>query len=165
VSFGVRQHPGVEIMQLSRPRTVSLRSLALAVLVVSCSRPPASMGISADSPPREIALLADPNRACRLTGAWTASGTPTELPQVTRCVVPRYPKAMIAADESGEIIVRFGVDSAGLPLTPISVVRSSDPLLRDATLAAIPFLRFAPSRAALRPVTVELPITFTLMSH
>ena len=147
-------------MSILRAFSARLAVLTASALVgVACASRPTP--VTSDTVPRTAGTLATTD-ACHVTGAWNLSGESVPPPSVTRCVLPRYPRALIAADQKGEIVYRIAVDSAGHPDTSsLRVIRTSAPALVRAAEAAAPYLQFASARS--RPVVVvEMLYTFTL---
>jgi TonB family protein len=72
-----------------------------------------------------------------------------------------YPESARAEGVGGRVIVQFVVDETGAVTDPV-VIRSSDPRLDEAALAAVSASRFEPGRQRGRPVKVRfsLPVTF-----
>ena len=139
--------------------TLRARTVLLLVGLACASAPPkASVG---DGVPREAGTLASAE-TCRITGAWAPSGQAATPPVVARCVLPRYPESMRAANQQGEIVWRVAVDSLGVTdPSSVTIVRSSAPALTVAVRRAVSYLRFAPEPGRPRLI-VELPTTFTL---
>ena len=139
----------------SAPQSVSL--FAIYAFASSCATSQSqSPGATV---PQSAGTVASPS-TCPVTGAWDTRNQPVVAPEVTRCVLPRYPPQMRASGEEGEIVFRVAIDSAGVPdSSTLQVVRTSTPALVASIRAAVPYLRFAAMGAT---TVVELPFTFTL---
>jgi TonB family protein len=61
--------------------------------------------------------------------------------------VPRYPPQLAQSSVSGEVRVRFDVDSLGRPVvSSFTVVASPHPAFSDAVKRVLPEMRFEPAR-------------------
>jgi TonB family protein len=78
---------------------------------------------------------------------------------------PRYPDLLRQSGSSGQVVVRFVVDTLGrAELGNLVVVETTHPLFASAVKSALLGYRFTPGEAAGRKVRtlVQLPFTFTL---
>lgn len=77
-----------------------------------------------------------------------------------------YPPLAIRAGVEGQVVVQFVVDERGNVVDPV-VLRSPNPILSDAALAAVRESRFVPGQQRGRPVRVRyaVPVTFQLVSE
>ena len=78
---------------------------------------------------------------------------------------PRYPDALRQSGASGQVIVRFVVDTLGrAELADLTVVEATHPLFASAVKNALLGYRFTPGESAGRKVRtmVQVPFTFTL---
>ena len=76
-----------------------------------------------------------------------------------------YPPAMRTANQSGEVLAQFVVDTTGLVIREtFKVLRSPDPLFTQSVADALPSLRFTPARAGGHAVRqlIQSPFTFSL---
>jgi TonB family protein len=78
--------------------------------------------------------------------------------------VPRYPPQLAQSSVSGEVRVRFDVDTLGRPVVAsFSVVASPHPAFSDAVKRVLPDMRFEPARTpgpALQAVTESVEMSF-----
>ena len=98
-------------------------------------------------------------------GLYLVTDTPAELIGGLDSLAARvvYPEAARRAGVEGRVIVQFIVDEGGAVEDP-EVLRSPDPRLSTAALAAVRASRFLPATAEGEPVKVRfaLPVTFRL---
>ena len=78
---------------------------------------------------------------------------------------PRYPDMLRQSGATGQVVVRFVVDTLGrAEMGDVAVVEATHPLFASAVKSALAFYRFSPGEAAGRKVRtmVQVPFTFTL---
>lgn len=88
-----------------------------------------------------------------------------QVAQVRSSILPRYPAELKDRGITGDVLVRFVVDSAGrIRPGSIRVLQSSDPAFTDAVLTALHSARYLPAEIGGRRVMqmVQQPFSFRL---
>lgn len=97
-------------------------------------------------------------------GSAFTAGQVDNMPSITKGAKPVYPPAARRQGIEGRVMVRFIVDSGGLPVQ--ASVHSAEPqgYFEEAALQAVSKMRFLPGKKAGRPVStvVVLPLHFKL---
>jgi protein TonB len=95
-------------------------------------------------------------------GTWNGSEALMHLTSTAR---PRYPETLRAAGISGQVLIRFLVDTTGrVDISSVTVLQSTHELFTQAVRAALPALRFKPSEVNGRrvPALAEMPFEFQI---
>ena len=99
-------------------------------------------------------------------GAILDAGAVDRVPHITgNASPPRYPDMLRQSGATGQVVVRFVVDTLGrAELGDLVVVDASHPLFASAVKTALMGYRFTPGEAAGRKVRtlVQIPFSFTL---
>jgi periplasmic protein TonB len=99
-------------------------------------------------------------------GAVLDAGVVDRVPRIIgNAPAPRYPDMLRQSGASGQVIVRFVVDTLGrAEMGDVVVVEATHPLFANAVKSALVFYRFSPGEAAGRKVRtlVQVPFSFTL---
>jgi TonB family protein len=101
-----------------------------------------------------------------LPGSVLDAGVVDRVPRIVgNAAPPRYPDMLRQSGATGQVIVRFVVDTLGrAELGDLLVVESTHPLFASAVKSALLGYRFTPGEAAGRKVRtmVQIPFNFTL---
>ena len=99
-------------------------------------------------------------------GAILDAGAVDRVPHITgNPTPPRYPDMLRQGGATGQVVVRFVVDTLGrAELGDLMVVDATHPLFASAVKTALMGYRFTPGEAAGRKVRtlVQIPFSFTL---
>jgi TonB family protein len=145
--------PTVPLAVLSR--VDSLTQGATAPTIASDEPAPARSEFTATNTPLSRSDNVDPVRAVQRARL------------VSKMPVPRYPQWLSGVGVTGEVRVRFNVDTTGRPdMSSFFVVSSPDGLFTDAVRRVIPGMRFFPARVMAAPYQavvepVEMGFRFT----
>ncbi|MDQ2666244.1 MAG: TonB family protein [Gemmatimonadota bacterium] len=99
-------------------------------------------------------------------GAVLDAGVVDRVPRIIgNAPAPRYPDTLRQGGETGQVVVRFVVDTLGrAEMGDVVVVEATHPLFASAVKTALATYRFTPGEASGRKVRtlVQLPFRFTL---
>ena len=154
--------PNASVLSMAVPTTVppSLPTIDFAAPTV----PAENIVIGGGGLPTGRAGLSGPEQSA--PGGVLAAEVVDRVPRIVgNAQPPRYPDALRQSGATGQVIVRFVVDTLGrAELADLTIVEATHPLFASAVKNALLGYRFTPGEAAGRKVRtlVQVPFSFTL---